>query len=293
MHIRCSVVFLSACAALVAQRPTPTFEHGKRTAVIEFGAVPLGKHSLDELPVGQTWRLGNNEASVLRLELPLLAGDTMVAPGSYRLQLVRTAADACALLVNGSELALAAAGDAHLPGTLAKATKPTKKLDIQWRKKGAATAGNQPAQIVVSYGADEWTGDVIVLGHQPVALPGWKIVLFEVPAARLEAGTPTPVATFQRGDDRWNLVVGKDAVRLIPWMSAPTEQFGFGAVVPPAADRVVTGRIGTLDMKVDAAMDHLRHLSTRRQGGEIHVAVGFGKERVAWIVPEPKSKPAK
>lgn len=296
MNLRTSLAVLSLCslgAGLIAQRPTPTFEHMKRAATLEFGAVPLGKHSLEELQVGQTWRLGNNEASVIRLDLPLIAGDSIVAPGAYRVQLQRSAQEACALLVNGSNLALGPTGDGRVEGKLGKAGKPTKKLDIQWRKNGGAAGGNQPAQIVVQYGTDEWVGDVVLAGHQPAAVAGFKIAVFQIPAARLESGAATPVATFQKGDDRWNLVVEKDSVKLVPWMAAPTEQFGFGEVRGPAAERIVAGRVGKLEMKVDAAMETLQHLSTRKDGNEIHVAVGYARERVEWIVPEPKNKPGK
>lgn len=281
------------CASLFAQRPTPTLEHMKRAATLEFGAVPVGKHSIAELASGQVWRLGMNEASTLRLDMPLLAGESMIAPGSYRVQLQRTGEAACSLLVNGSGLALAEAGDGKIEGALGKAGKATKKLDIQWRKKGAAAGGTQPAQIVVQFGPDEWVGDMAAIGNKPIQLQGWKIVLFQVPIARLEAGTPTPVATFTKGEENWNLVVAKDDVRLVPWMTAPTEQFGFGEVKAPDAAKVVTGRIGKLEMKVDAPMEQLEHLSTRREGADIHLSVGYGKERVSWIVPEPKAKQGK
>ncbi|MFY9343233.1 MAG: hypothetical protein WAT39_12125 [Planctomycetota bacterium] len=142
--LRPSLFLLPFAAALPAQRPTPTFEHMKRTATIEFGAVPVGKHGIGELPVGETWRLGFNEASTMRLDVPLLAGDSIVAPGAYRVNLQRTDESACALMVNGSGRALAATGDGRVDGPLGKAPKPTRKLDIQWRKKGAVTASGQP-----------------------------------------------------------------------------------------------------------------------------------------------------
>jgi hypothetical protein len=274
--------------ALLAQRPTPTFEHGKRAAVLAYGAVPVGKHSLAELPTGETWRLGNNEASTLRLELPLVAGDSVIAPGSYRVSMLRTDELAAALTTAGSGKALAATGEGRIDGKLGKAPKPTKSLDIQWRKKGAVVAGSQPAQIVVQFGIDEWVGDVTLVGNKPFAVPGWKAVLWQFPAARLETGLPTPVATFTRDDQSWNLVVAKDDVKLIPWMTAPTEQFGFGEVKDPAAALTTAGRQERLELKVEAPMATLELLSAKKQKGEIRLDVGFGGERVSWIVPEPK-----
>lgn len=287
------VAILFVPTLLVAQRPTPTFEHGKRTATIEFGAVPVGKHSIAELPVGETWRLGMNEASQMRLDLPLLAGESIVAPGHYRVNLQRTGEATCALMVNGSGLAMAATGDGRIDGPLGKAQKPAKKLDIQWRKKGAAVAGNQGAQIVVQFGPDEWVGDATAIGHKPIALPGWKAVLFLIPTARLEAGLPTPVATLSRGDENWNLVVAKDDVKLIPWMTAPTEQFGFGDVHGPEAARIVTGKREPLEIKVDPAKETLDLVAAKKEKGELRLEVAFGKEGAALIVPEPKPKGGK
>ena len=51
-----------------AQRAKARCEWQDREVVLEYGAARLGKHSLEELPVGQEWRLGMNEASVLTLE---------------------------------------------------------------------------------------------------------------------------------------------------------------------------------------------------------------------------------
>ncbi len=288
---RLLLVLLFAPSVLLAQRPTPTFEHGKRAATIEYGAVPVGKHSLGELPVGETWRLGNNEASVIRLAVPLLAGDAVIAPGAYRLSFLHAAEMAGALMAAGSGHALDATGDGRIDGKLGVAKKPTKNLAIEWRKNGALAAGSQPVHIVVQFGPDEWVGEATLVGNKPFTVPGWKAVLWQFAAARLESGLPTPVATLTRGDDNWNLVVAKGDVKLIPWMSAPTEQFGFGEVKGPAADRVAAGREGKLEMKVDAPMPVLELLSAKKQKGELVFDVGYGTERVSWTVPEPK--PAK
>jgi hypothetical protein len=286
--MRCSsLVALLLLPVLTAQRPTPTFEWQKRTATIEYGAVPVGEHSLTELPVGGDWRLGMNEASTLRLELPLLAGDTMVAPGAYRIGMQRTGEDKAAITLAGSGLALLATGDGRIDGQLGKASKPSKKLDIQWRKQGNAKDGNQPVQIVVTFGPDEWIGEATLLGGEAFAAQANKGVVWTMPAARLAAGTATPVGQLVRGDDRWNIVVVKDEVKLVPPMSAPTEQFGFGEPQAPATAKVLAGKVGKLDQKVEAELPTLDLLEARRQDGLL-LAVGYGKDRVAWTLPEPK-----
>ncbi|MFY9343234.1 MAG: hypothetical protein WAT39_12130 [Planctomycetota bacterium] len=145
----------------------------------------------------------------------------------------------------------------------------------------------------MQFGPDEWVGDATVIGNKPFTLPGWKAVLFQIPAERLEAGLPTPVATLSRGDDSWNLVVAKDEVELIPWMAAPTEQFGFGEVKGPDEARVVTGSKAPLDLKVEAPMPTLELISAKKEKAELQLAVGYGKERVTWTVAEPKARAGK
>ncbi len=286
-----AVPFLLAAIA-VAQRPDAVFEHQKRTATITYGAVPVGKHTLAELQAGQPWRLGMNEASTWRLEMPLLAGDTVIAPGSYRVQLERTGETGAALLANGAGLALGSSGDARVPGEIGKAAKPTKKLAVEWRKKGAAANGNQPAQIVASYGEHEWTGDVTVLGHRDVKLGAWKGVAFAVPAAAVEAGA-VPIATLGKGEHTWNLVLGKDKVELVPWMQAPTDSFGFGEVKGPDESAVVTGKVEPLDAKPEKPREVLEVLAAKAEKGELRLDVGYGTTVLRLVLPEPKPKAGK
>ncbi len=287
MRLLLLVPFLLPTTLLTAQRPTPSIEWQKRTATIEFGAVPVGKHTLAELPVGADWRLGNNEASTLRLEMPLLAGDTMVAPGAYRIGLQRTGDSTASLTVAGSGLGLLATGDGQIAGKLGKAEKPSKKLDIQWRKQGEAVHGNQPVRLTVTFGADEWIGDAVLLGGEAFAVLPSKGILWTVPAARLAADAATPVGQMVRGEVRWNIVVAKGEVKLVPPMQAPTEQFGFGEPIAPDAAKVLVGKVGQLEMKVDAEWPALDLISCRREEG-LFLAAGYAKDRVAWILPEPK-----
>ena len=73
-----------------AQRENLDLGWQKRQLVISYGAVPVGKHGLHELPVGRTWRMGFNRASTLFTELPLWNGKELVAPGGYRVKLAHT-----------------------------------------------------------------------------------------------------------------------------------------------------------------------------------------------------------
>jgi hypothetical protein len=284
-----AVAALTLTQAAVAQRPDALFEHMKRTTAIAYGAVPVGKHTLAELPAGQSWRLGMNEASTWRCDVPILGTDSILAPGAYRVQLQRSGETRCKLLANGSAQALGSNADGQVDGDLGKCQKPTKKLAIEWRKKGAPSNGNQPAQIVVQFGGDEWIGDVTVLGSKELKLTGWKGVAFTVPSERVEAGA-VPVATLTRGDQSWNVVLAKDSVQLVPWMAAPTEQFGFGEITPPDAAATVVGKVEPLEMKVEKPWPVVEVLGAKVEKGELRLELGFAQRAVRLVCAEPKGK---
>lgn len=288
--------FLLLANAAAAQRPTPTFEWQKRSATLEYGAVPLGKHTLEELPVGQTWRMGMNDASALVCTTPLLAGDTVVAPGAYRVQLRRTGENLCQMVAEGSSKALGSGEDFAVVGALGKAAKPSKKLVIEWAKHGAAVQGNQPAKVVLQFGDAEWQGEVTVVGSKTVTVGGWKLTVFSLPAERLAARDqrPVPVAVLSRKEDEnWNLIVGKDEAKLVPWMAKPTEQHGFGAVVPPDDKLVTVGKVTTAEVKVAKPYAAAEHLASSLSKGELQVEIGFQQEALQITIPEPKAKAGK
>jgi hypothetical protein len=279
-------------AIVCAQRPDALFEHQKRATAITYGAVPVGQHSLTKLSVGQSWRLGMNQASTWRCDMPILAGDTLLAPGAYRVELERDGESTCRLIAKGSSRALGSNADGIVAGPVAKAGKPTKKLAIEWRKKGAAADGNQPAQIVVQFGEHEWVGDVTVLGHKEVKLGGWKGVVFAVPSDRVAAG-PVPVATVSKGEHHWNVVLDKDTVKLVPWMAAPTEQFGFGEIVGPDDGATTTGKVAPLEVKVDKPRATVEPIGAKAEKGELVLDLGYAEQAVRLTLPEPKAKTGK
>jgi hypothetical protein len=293
----CGTALFALAAALPAQRPTPTFEWQKRTTTIAYGAVPLGKHSIAELPVGQTWRLGMGEASTWQLGMPVLVGDAVIAPGTYRINLERTDETHCAIVVNGSNQALGGGSEARVVGELGKVAKPSKKLEIEWQKHGAAAAGNQPARIVLQFGETGWQGDATIVGHKPATLGAWKLAVFTLPQALVEARdkVAVPVAALSRGKEGegWNLVLGKDEAKLVPWMEAPTDQFGFGAVVPPDAKATTSGALTTAEIKVAKPYETVELLASALQKGEITLSLGVGQQSLDVRVPEPKAKAGK
>lgn len=281
-------LFALPLATLPAQRPDATFEWQKRATAITYGAVPVGKHHLGELAIGQTWRLGNNLASTWQVEMPLLVGDAWIAPGQYRVSFVRVGETQGALLADGSGKALDGA-DARVGGEITEAGKESKKLAIEWQKEGKPTDGNQTARVVVQFGPTQWRGEVLALGHKEHKVTGAKLMAFHVPAERVEQGA-VPVATLARGKDAettWNLVLSGTTARLVPWMQAPTEQFGFGAVTAPevAAEGTVTVR----DEAAEGEQATFAVREAKLQKDELRVVAAYGKKTIEIVVPMPKA----
>jgi hypothetical protein len=274
---------------LPAQRPTVEFQWQKRATALTFGAVPVGQHSLAELPVGQSWRLGNNEASTWSTQMPLLAGDAWIAPGEYRVSLVRSGEAKCELVPDGAFLALGKGPEARVPGDIEKVKKPSKKLEIEWQKTGEPANGNQPARVVVTFGDMQWRGEVQALGNKTVSLAGGKLAVFSIPADRIGKG-PVPIATLNKGKkDAWNLILEGAEARFVPCMEAPTESYGFGEIAPPDAARVTTGTVTTLEEKPDkeAPVLELREASAGK--GQVRVVVAVGSDLIQIDIAEPKS----
>jgi hypothetical protein len=84
-----AAVLMCAAAPAQAQRPTASFEWQKHEAGVTYGVPRVGKHSIDELKVGDSWRMGAFNASTLVTTAPLIVGDSVVAPGAFRVKIGR------------------------------------------------------------------------------------------------------------------------------------------------------------------------------------------------------------
>ncbi|MFN9756369.1 MAG: hypothetical protein ACK58X_08145 [Planctomycetota bacterium] len=276
-------LLLAALFAAAASAQKPTFEWQKRAASIDYGSVPLGKHSLAELPIGGSWRLGANQATVLRLAMPAIVGEAVVAPGAYTVQLQRTGEVACSL-VSGEGV--------RIDGPLGKAAKPTKKLVIDWLKDGAPKASSQAAKLVVQFGDNEWAGGMTYPGSKTVPAGGWKLAVFSLPAERVAArgGKPVPVAALQKDDESgFNLMLGKDDAQLTPWSKpAAMGRPGAGAPAATEADAGTTGAVEALTLDKPATRAHVELLKASLSKGELVVELAFGDEAVRVKAPEPK-----
>jgi hypothetical protein len=296
--------FLLLAVPLVAQRHTPRFDLQKRSSTISYGAVPLGKHSLAELSAGATWRLGMNNASVWRTEMPVVIGDQVLAPGEYRIQLKRLGEARCGLEIHGSALALGDGDELRVDGALSKVKKKAKKLRIDWRE-GAVTKGTnvrgkklvetQAATIAIHYGNHQWTGDVQVLGGVDAKLGKYRLTVFAVPAKLIAARhmQPVPIAVITKGkSEAYQLVLDSDEAVVRPWMSAPTTRNGFGDVEAPSAALTTSGKVvsGLLPAAKPGGVLQLLESECSKQDATLLLASGNVSLRVTFAVPMPRKK---
>lgn len=277
--------------AAVAQRPT--FEHQKRATMLEYGTVSVGSHNIAELPVGGTWRMGANGTTVWRLAMPAISGSTVVPPGDYAVSLQRTTDATCAIVPRGSGRVLGGKDDLQVAGPLGKAAKPTKKLVIEWAKDETKDEkplpGGQSAKLTVTFGDHEWVASMTFPGHKVASVTGGKLAVFALPAALLAGRdkAAVPVAVLTKGEESWNLLVGKEEARLVPWLQANTSTRD-----TPSIDetRVTKGTVDALEAKPPAERETLEHLAASLTKGELVVDLAFGQEALRVRVPEPKGK---
>jgi len=248
-------LLLLAAAPLAAQRSASTFKLQKRSSTISYGAVPVGKHSLSELHVGDTWRLGMNNASTWRTEMPVLIGKQLLAPGEYRIHLKRLADERCGLEIHGSALALGDGEELRLDGALKAIKKKAKKLSIAWRKgainkssnhKGAKVVDSQVATVAIQFGEHEWTGDVLLIGGESRKLGKYRLTVFAVPYEQLivRHKQPVPIAVITKGKSvAFQVVLNGFEVVVRPWLQVPSARNGFAEFEAPVAALTTSGRL--------------------------------------------------
>jgi hypothetical protein len=242
-----ATTFVLASASAKAQRPEAKFEWQKHEAVVSYGVPRVGKHTLDELQVGSTWRMGAFAVSTLTTQAPLIAGDSVVAPGAYRVNVARPAKEKFELTIEGAGTAVDSGNaDVLAPATLAQAKTPNEKLEIALAPaKEQTDAELRALNLSVQYGAPLLTVPLTIVGTQPMKVKGFtSLDVFKLPepwlSKRLKDKKHSPVATLVRAgkvgngeSDRLNLMLAEDGVVLVPAMIAPTENNGFGAIPKP------------------------------------------------------------
>jgi hypothetical protein len=283
-----ATAFVCLAAALPAQRGKPSLEWMKRTSTIDYGMVLLGKHGLDELKVGEPWRLGMGDATRWNLQMPALLGVDVLPPGEYRLRLVRVDEQRCAILVEGSHFVLGG-DDLRLSGELGRTKTPAKKLAIDWEKGTGKDKNQLPATLKVQFGDNEWKGDVALVGSKSSKVGGYQLTVFTLPAAAVATRSkPVPVALLSKGADTWNVLLGAADSKLMPCLSVPADNFA--ELKGPDADATTTGKVDAADAAVDKEVEFLDLRSSSVDKGAIALQFAVGKQVLSVTVPEPKAK---
>lgn len=291
-------------ATAAAQRPVVEFKVKERKASIEHGVPNAGKHGLDELKVGDSWRMGSNNASVFATDLPILSGAALLAPGSYRVDVARPGEKDLSLRLSTAAAALGLGGaSVDLPGTVGKLDKPAKKLAVQFTAAGKDEPHAKPAKVVVEFGADKLEVPMTVVGFKASKAGDWGVDVFTYPKdvleKRLADGFPTPLAAVRKPDPNdgkktlaYNVVAAKGGVKLVPWMSAPTADRGFAPPTEPAADAIREGKAEwTAAAKPTAALELEKAEFKKGEGFTFRLTVG--DQAGVLTLPDPLAPPKK
>lgn len=288
------------CAVAAAQRPTPEFKVKDRRLMIEYGAAIAGKHNLEELKVGTTWRMGTNNGSTFLTDLPVIAGDRLVAPGGYGANIARAGEKDVEFNVVGAQLAFAGSGSIGLAGSLGRLEKAAKKLDINFASGGKDEPGVKLAKIVLQFGQDKFEAPMKVVTAKTSKAGEWTVDVFTYPAEfvtkRLEAGTATPLATLRRADPvdakktlAYNVMVTKEKAKLVPWMTPPTENRGMGEPAAPDEALMKEGKAewSAAQKKTETAESEKVEF---KKGEGVTIKLNCGEQSCVLTVPDPLAK---
>ena len=118
-------------SSVLAQRATAKTQIDGKSIEIEYGTPSLqGRDMLSQAPVGFTWRMGMNEATMLKTDGTLKFGDHVVAPGEYRLTAKRAGASSWHLVINRDE------GNIEVPLQVSQPSSSVETFEIKLEAKG-------------------------------------------------------------------------------------------------------------------------------------------------------------
>ncbi|HMS16659.1 MAG TPA: hypothetical protein PKA37_07445 [Planctomycetota bacterium] len=272
-----------------AQRKTAEFKVKDKTVALEYGVVRFGRHSLAEFKPDTRWRIGKDHASVFRTEVPCFSGSNVLAPGAYRVQMIRRAGDRFELEFEGGNFGLtgraATASSVLFPAVLAVASAPAEKLEVECKAatKKSDVLHEWNANVVVRFGEHQLTTPFsATLGKSGKSHP-WTTETFSYPAAwikqRMDAGERTPIAVIRRPHPHnsrktlaLNLVLSKDGLESVPVPEAPTESFGFADPKPPDPAYVAHVPVTWNSGNEDLASFTIRRIESRPSGVIIEMA---------------------
>ncbi len=285
---------------LAAQRETAEFKVAKdRRTAISYGAVRVGRHTLDELPVGQTWRMGRNDASTFATDVPVSAGDTVIAPGAYRVNVVRDGEQEFALNIDGAGFGLGERSSpdsaGYFRGKYGTAAKPEDALAIAIQPQTKTSDPGQDVEVRIRFGPHTIDVPATLAGVRTQKAAPWTIDEFHLASdlvlKRVDGALLTPVAALRRPDPADNkrvlafsLVLGKDEARLVPWPDAPKDSFG--TIKPPDPARVVTAKVAWETVQAPKPATALAEVEAKK-GQPLRFAVAIGDRLARLEIADP------
>lgn len=294
-----AVVALSGPSPAHAQRAEAKFAWQGREVRVECGVVRVGNYTVDSLEVGRTWRIGSGPASVLSTQAPLIAGDAVVAPGAYRIQLSRPQSQRFELVVEGAGRRVGASEDVALEGKLREQARPGSKLELALEPAGEASDAELKAlELSILFGVPRVDVPFTVVGSTKSKASGVAIDGFDLPAAwldeRLKRTQRAPIATLTFSSSQrdvpkvFNLLLAENEAELVAHDEPPSDAFSQLRAHDPAWDK--RGTVTWSEAQEEAAwftIDEAKH----DKGKELRVVARCGKRRAEIVVP--LGKPAK
>ncbi|MBL8842812.1 MAG: DUF2911 domain-containing protein [Planctomycetes bacterium] len=276
-----------------AQRSTTRFQWQGQEVATDCGVPRVGKYSIADLQVGQPWRLGAGPASSLTTGAPLLAGELVVPPGSYRIQLLRPQSEKYELLVEGAGRAFSLNANVSLPGTLGEAKPASSKLETTLAAAGDSDDKElRPLQFAITFGVPRITVPFTMVGSTVKKASGATVAGFKLPQEwlekRLSGSTASPVAsvTFASAPKDapkvYNLLLGETRVDLMAHDAPSSDAFS-----PLAAHVAKWDRKGSVTWSEGAeAVDHFTLEDAKHEKGkELRLFVRLGKRKGEIVVP--------
>jgi hypothetical protein len=157
----CCIALLLACGLAFAQgeRGKAELKTPSGSITVDYGRPSLqGRDMLSKLPVGNYWRLGKDEVTVISTPVALGFGPVKVTKGTHGLWLKRQAPEKYELVFNGQVTGHAMVHDAAkdtatVPMTKTTAAKPVETLTIDLAP--SANGG----KLVVRWGTSQLTAE--------------------------------------------------------------------------------------------------------------------------------------
>lgn len=314
LHVLFTTAMLLAATHATAQRSEPTYAWQKRTIRIDHGRPPYGKHGLDELAPGTSWRLGSNNATTMDLELPLVASGRTIVPGEYRIALFRAA--------NGTDFELQFdfasralgrdAGALTLPaGSVTKVEKPSEELVLEFVEPEPAAPDaadrrtqSEPAThdvvLRITFGPHRLDAPLTMVAvAEPIRVGRHQLLPFRLAAAHVasaqEKSEPVALAglhprrepSSRKEPPFFHLVLTGDELEIVPALRAPDGFFGFGELEPYAPEWTTSGSVEwlTRDQEVDRLAVTEADVSRK---GELTVTFAYGSRLGTATVAIPR-----